>query len=235
MDYNNEESISSIAYNISYDKLINFPEEKFEEILKCQQSTLKNKKIAKECVANLDKNILKNYSLLIHIDKVTPFKDNKIFESKEIEEIFRIFKNEFIEFKNNQVKSNDDDTQSEKIRFEFLTFFIRILGEFKQYNILKEILMEQIYLNEDQKRQFINQFINEFIEKKDLFNKEEIKFYEFLIVEFNHLEQNLDYKIKNIENGNFNFEIKLKKGVENMKYLDEFICSFLKQKKKRCH
>ena len=219
-------SISSIAYNITYDKLIQFNEEKIIEILKFQQSSQKNKKIANDCAANLEKNILKNYSLLITIDKVTPFKDNAIFKSEELEQIFMIFKKDYIE----QVKSKDD-IQSNKIRFEFLEFFIRILGELKQYNILKKILMEKIFLNEEKKKEYINQFINEF-KGKNLFNKEEIKFYEFLIVEFNHLEQNLDYKIKNIENGNFNFEIKLKTKVENMKCLEEFIYSFLKQKDK---
>jgi phage terminase small subunit len=91
--------------------------------------------------------------------------------------------------------------------------------------------MEQIFLNEEQKRQHIKNFIKESKEKKS-FNKEEIQFYEFLIVEFNHLKKNLDYTVKNIGNGNFNFEIKLKKEVKNIEYLDEFICSFLKQKKK---
>jgi hypothetical protein len=51
-------------------------------------------------------------------------------------------------------------------------------------------------------------------------------------LEFNHLENILDYKIINIENDKLNYEIKLKKEIENIKYLNEFIHSFTKQKDK---
>ena len=65
--------------------------------------------------------------------------------------------------------------------------------------------MDHIYLNPELKRQFIKQFIDEFKEKKEyLLNKEEIKFYEFLILEFNYLENNLEYIIINIENDKLN-------------------------------
>ena len=89
---NDEESLNLIAKDITYEKLIKLDETKYENILRYQQSIQKIIKIAKDCLANLEKNILKNYSLLICVDKVCPFKDNKIFESKEFEEIERIFR-----------------------------------------------------------------------------------------------------------------------------------------------
>ena len=91
--------------------------------------------------------------------------------------------------------------------------------------------MDHVYLNPELKRQFIKQFIEEFKRKKEyLFNKEEIKFYEFLILEFNNLENSLEYKPTKIENDNFNYKIKLKQKIENIQYLNEFIDSFSKQK-----
>jgi len=245
MDYY-EMSISSIACNISYEKLILFNERKFEEILNFQQSSKNIKKIADDCIANLEKNILKNYSLLICIDKVVPFKDKKIFDSIQLEEIFYKFKKDFLNYKENYVsnhngkdESKNDNLnvlpQSEQIekRLEFLKFLIKILAEFNLYNILKKILTEKIFLNQEKKRQYICQFIDEFKEKREyLFNKEEINFYEFLILEFNHLENNLEYIIKNIENNNFKYEIILFKEIENIKYLNDFILSFSKQKDK---
>ena len=89
---NDEESLNLIAKDITYEKLIKLDETKYENILRYQQSIQKIIKIAKDCLDNLEKNILKNYSLLICIAKVCPFKDNKIFESKEFEEIERIFR-----------------------------------------------------------------------------------------------------------------------------------------------
>ena len=235
---NDEESLNLIAKDITYEKLIKLDETKYENILRYQQSTQNIIKITKDCLANLEKNILKNYSLLICVDKVCPFKDNKIFESKEFEEIFDKFKKEFLEFKNKSeliCKNNQDESKNDtlKNRLEFLKFFIKIQAEIKQYNILKEILMDHIYLNPELKRQYIKQFIEEFRGKKEyLFNKEEIKFYEFLILEFNYLEDSLEYKPTKIENDNFNYEIKLIKKIENIQYLNEFIGSFSKQKDK---
>ena len=93
--------------------------------------------------------------------------------------------------------------------------------------------MDHVYLNPELKRKYIKHFIEEFKGKKEyLFNKEEIKFYEFLILEFNYLEDNLKYKPTKIENDNFNYEIKLNKKIENIQYLNEFIESFSKQKDK---
>ena len=192
---NDEETLNLIAKDITYEKLIKLDETKYEKNLRDQQSTQKIIKISKDCLANLEKNILKNYSLLICVDKVCPFKDNKIFESKEFEEIFDKFKKEFLEFKNNSeliCKNNQDESKNDtlKNRLEFLIFFIKIQAEIKQYNILKEILMDHIYLNPELKRKYIKHFIEEFKGKKEyLFNKEEIKFYEFLILEFNQLKK----------------------------------------------
>jgi len=209
----NEESIFSLARTISsYEKLIELDENKFEGILRLitKQKIIK---IANDCVSNLEKNILKNYSLLINIDIVCPFKDNKILDSKQLEEIFHIFKKEFLEYKikyeksifsesnlHNKEESKNNNLnvlpQSEQIekRLEFLKFIIKILTEFKQYDNLKEILMEDLLLNKEQKRLFINQFIDKFKEKREYWlNKEEINFYELLILEFNYLENNLEY------------------------------------------
>ena len=235
---NDEENLNLIAKDITYEKLIKLDETKYEIILRYQPSIQTIIKITKDCLANFEKNILKNYSLFICVDKVCPLKDNKIFESKEFEEIFDKFKKEFLEFKSNSeliCKNNQDESKNDtlKNRLEFLKFFIKILTEIKQYNILKEILMDHIYLNPELKRQFIKQFIDEFKGKEEyLFNKEEIKFYEFLILEFNYLEDSLEYKSTKIENDNFNYEIKLNKEIENIQYLNEFIGSFSKQKDK---
>ena len=101
----NEESIFSLARTISsYEKLIELDENKFEGILRLitKQKIIK---IANDCASNLEKNILKNYSLLINIDIVCPFKDNKILDSKQLEEIFHIFKKEFLEYKIKYEKS----------------------------------------------------------------------------------------------------------------------------------
>ena len=245
--YGNEENIYSIASNITYEKLIKYDETKYEEILLYTQNKKKIRKIANDCIANLEKNILKNYSLLISIDKVCPLKENKIFDSKQIEEICYIFKKDFLESisnsnQNNKVQSKNVNLnvlpQLEQIekRLEFLKFFIKTLTELKEYNILKEILIDRIFLNQEQKRFFIKQIIDEFKGNREkLFNKEEIKFYELLILEFNYLENNLDYKIKNIENDKLNYEIKLNKKIENIRYLqyiNDFIRSFSKQKDK---
>ena len=243
-----EVNLSSITHNVSYEKLIKLDEKYFEDILRFQKNKQRVIKIANDCILSFEKNILKNYSLLICIDKICSFKDIKILDSKKLEEIFYKFKKEFSEYKNNfeqksisESNHNDKDKskndnlnaiqlkQIEK-RLDFLRFIIKILGELKQYNILKEILMDQIFLNQEQKKLIINQFIYQLIEKRESFIIQEIKFYEFLILEFNYLENNLEYK--NIENNNINYEIQWYKEVENMKYLNEFIRSFCKQKDK---
>jgi len=237
--------------NISYEKLIKLDEIQYEEVLSLQNNKQKIIKIANECLLNLEKNILKNYSLLICINKVCPFKENKIFDSKKLEEIFDIFKKEFLEYKknsgsypiskryqNNKKESKIDNyntlSQYETIekRLEFLKLIIKVQAELKQYNILKEILKYHLFLNQEQMKSIIIQFIDAFIEREELFNKEEIKLFEYLILEFNYLESNLDYRIKEIKYDDFNYEIKLNKEVENIKYLNEFICSFSKQKDK---
>ena len=253
---NNEENNSDIASKInSYEELIKINETKYEEILQMKTKNLIIK-IANDCAKSLkkiEKNendrgkiILKNYSLLISLDKVCPFKENKIFDSKQLKEIFDIFKNEFFGLKNNnnnqdeENKSKKDNVndlpKSEQIekRLEFLKFFIKILGESKEYNILIEILIEQEFFNIEQKKQIIKAFIDEFKEKKDFYSKEEINFYEFLIMEFNYLKNNLEYKaIKNEKENNYKIKLnKLTKKLEDIECLDKFIVLFFKEKDK---
>ena len=143
--------------NISYEKLTKLDEKQYEEVLSLQISKQNIIRIAKDCILNLEKNILKNYSLLICIDKLCPLKDNKIFDSKKLEEIFHIFKKEFIEYKKNSVlnpisKRYQNGKEEQKIdnlnilpkseqiekRFEFLKLIIKLQAELKQYNILKK-------------------------------------------------------------------------------------------------
>ena len=235
--------------NISYEKLTKLDEKQYEEVLSLQISKQNIIRIAKDCILNLEKNILKNYSLLICIDKVCPLKDNKIFDSKQLEEIFHKFKKEFIEYKKNSVlnpisKRYQNGKEEQKIdnlnilpkseqiekRLEFLKLIIKLQAELKQYNILKEILKYHLFLNQEQAKSIISQFIDEFVEREELINIEEIKLYEYLFLEFNYLENNLEYRIKDIKYDDFNYEIKLYEEIENIKYLNEFICSFSKQK-----
>ena len=241
----NEESISSKAKDIKYEKLIKENETEYEEILRFQQSTEKIKKIAKECLSNLEENILKNYSLLKSIDKVSSFKDGKIFDSKTFVEIFEKFKKDFLDFKEKSNKDNKDNKeesknlnalpQSEQIqkRLDFLKFLIKIHGELNQYNILTEILKDKTFLDDNQRKLYMKQFLNEFKEKREyLFNKEGIKFYIFLILEFNYLENKLEYRVIKIDIDKFKYKIKLKEELKNIQYLNEFIRSFSCQKDK---
>ena len=134
--------------NISYEKLTKLDEKQYEEVLSLQISKQNIIRIAKDCILNLEKNILKNYSLLICIDKVCPLKDNKIFDSKQLEEIFHKFKKEFIEYKKNSVlnpisKRYQNGKEEQKIdnlnilpkseqiekRFEFLKLIIKLQAE----------------------------------------------------------------------------------------------------------
>ena len=123
---NNEENISDIASKIdSYEKLIKIKETKYEGILQ-MKTTRVIIRFANDCAENLkkiEKNennekklILKNYALLICVDKVCPFKENKIFDSKKLKEIFDIFKKEFLEFKKNPhlISNNNQDEESKK-------------------------------------------------------------------------------------------------------------------------
>ena len=237
-----EESISDIARNMSYEKLLTLDEKKYEEIFRFYQGIQKLKSIANECVSNFKQNILKNYSILISIDKTSPFIENEIFDLKILEELFN---KEFLEYKNfeqnkesiSESNQNDKDKlknvlpQSEQYekRLEFLKFLVKFQGGNKHYNNIKEILM---FLNKEQKSSTFNQIINQFKEKELFDNKEEIKFYEYLILEFNSLENNLEYKVKENEDNNFNCEIKLKKEIKDIKYTNEFIRAFSKQKNK---
>jgi len=236
-----EESISDIARNISYEKLITLDENKYEQIFRFNQGVQKLKSIANECVSNFKENIFKNYSILISIDKVSPFIENEILELQTLEQLFN---KEFLEYKNHiqnkesisESNQNDKDKlkdvlpQSELIekRLEFLKFLLKFQTGNKHYNDLKEILN---LLNNEQKSQIINQFIIKFKEKELFDNKEEIKFYEYLILEFNSLENSLAYKVKEIEDNNLNYEIKITE-INNIKYINEFIRSFSKQKNK---
>ena len=238
----NDESFSSKALNITYEKLIEEDEKEYEQILRFQNSTNKVIKIAKECLSNFKKNIFKNYSLLICIDKVSSFKESKIFDSKKFEEILEIFKTEFKEYKE---KSNKGELKNENSisiseqnekRLKFLKFLIDIAIELKLSEVITDVLNDQTILEQNLKKSFIEQFLKEFITKKEnLFKKEEIKFYELIILEFNYLENNLEYKAKKIGIDDFNYIIKLKKEFKefkDIKYLDKFISSFSKQKDK---
>ena len=259
MEYK-ESSISSIAKNLSYEELIKRDEKEWEEILKYQNSKKNLINIIKNCIQNLEKNILKHYPLLICLDKSTPFIENDIFDSKGLEDIFSRFKNEFIEYNKNVSQNNGEDIsqrnqdekdkqktdsfQSEQIvkRLEFLKFLIEIQLKFKEYTILKTTITEQ-FLNKEQKKELIIKFLEEFKKKEeslkfkqsfkneDYFKKEEILLYEFLILEYNYLEDNLEYKVNKIEINDFNYKIKLKK-FENIKYFKEFFFSFINQKDK---
>ena len=255
----NESSISSIAKSLSYEELIKKDKAEWEEILKYQNSKTNLINIIKNCIENLEKNILKHYPLLICLNKSTPFIENKIFDSKGLDDVFSRFKNEFIEYNKNACHNNGEDisqrnqdekdkektdlSQSEQIekRLEFLKFLIEIQLNFKEYNILKKAIMEQ-FLNKEQKRTLIIKFLEEFIEKERslrnqsskneaYFKKEEIILYEFLILEFNYLEDNLEYKVNKIEIDNFNYKINLK-NFENLKYFKEFFRSFIIQEDK---
>ena len=239
-----EEYISDIARNISYEKLLNLDENKYEEIFRFYQGIQKLKSIANECVSHFKENILKNYSILISIDKISPFIENEILDLKILEELFN---KEFLEYKNFEqnkesiFESNQNDKdkltnvlpkseQYEK-RLEFLKFLVKFQTGNNHYNNIKEIL---ILLNKEQKSPIINQYINKFKEKELFDNKEEIKFYEYLILEFNSLENNLEYKVKENEDNNFNYDIKIKeenknKNIEN---INKFVRSFSRQKNK---
>ena len=236
---NSEENISDIARNISYNKLLTLDEKKYEDIFRFNQGIKKLKDIANECVSNFKENILKNYSILISMDKISPFIENEILDSKILEELFN---KEFLEYKNfeqnkesiSESNQNDKDKlknvspqfeQNEK-RLEFLKFLVKFQEGNNNYNNIKEIL---IFLNKEQKSPIINQMIDKFKEKELFDNKEEIKFYEYLILEFNSLENNLEYKVKENKDNNFNGEIKLKKEIKDIKYINEFIRSFSKQ------
>ena len=236
---NREECISDIARNISYEKLITYDENKYEEILRYNQGVQKLKSIANNCVSNFEGNIPKNYSVLICIDKISPFKDNEILDSQTLEELFN---KEFLKYEQNKKsisesnkdyknKVKSDSSQSEQIekRLEFLKFLLKFQEGNNHYNYVKEIL---ILLDKEQKSLIIKQLIDKYKEKKSFDNKEEIKFYEFLILEFNSLENNLEYKVKENEDNNFNYEIELKKGISNIKYINEFIRLFSHQKNK---
>jgi len=239
---NSEENISDIARNISYKKLLTLDEKKYEDIFRFIQGIKKLKDIANECVSNFKENILKNYSILISMDKISPFIENEILDSKILEELFN---KEFLEYKNfeqnkesiSESNKNDKDKlknvspqfeQNEK-RLEFLKFLVKFQTGNNHYNDIKEIL---ILSNKEQKSPIINQIINKFKEKESFDNKEEIKFYEYLILEFNSLENNLEYKVKENKDNNFNSEIKLKKEIKDIKYINEFIRAFSKQKNK---
>ena len=185
---NSEENISDIARNISYNKLLTLDEKKYEDIFRFNQGIKKLKDIANECVSNFKENILKNYSILISMDKISPFIENEILDSKILEELFN---KEFLEYKNfeqnkesiSESNQNDKDKlknvspqfeQNEK-RLEFLKFLVKFQEGNNNYNNIKEIL---IFLNKEQKSPIINQMIDKFKEKELFDNKEEIKFYE---------------------------------------------------------
>ena len=239
---NSEENISDIARTISYKKLLTLDEKKYKDIFRFNQGIKKLKDIANECVSNFKENILKNYSILISMDKISPFIENEILDSKILEELFN---KEFLDYKNfeqnkesiSESNQNDKDKlknvspqfeQNEK-RLEFLKFLVKFQTGNNHYNNIKEIL---ILLNKEQKSPIINQMIDKFKEKELFDNKEEIQFYEYLILEFNSLENNLEYKVKENKDNNFNCDIKLKKEIKDIKYINEFIRAFSKQKNK---
>ena len=239
-----EECISDIARNLSYEKLLTLDENKYEEIFIFNQGIQKLKSIANECVSNFKQNILKNYSILISIDKISPFIENEILDLKILEELFN---KEFLEYKNfeqnkesiSESNQNDKDKlknvlpQSEQYekRLEFLKFLVKFQAENNHYNNIKEILK---LLNKEQKSLIIKQYINKLKEKELFDNKEEIKFYEYLILEFNSLENNLEYKVKENEDNNFNYDIKIKEGNKNknIENINKFVRSFSRQKNK---
>jgi hypothetical protein len=102
---------------------------------------------------------------------------------------------------------------------EFLNFLIKIQEELNEYNILKDILKDQLLLSSEQKKQFIENFINGF-NVNELLNKEKIKLFEYLIFEFNYLENSLEYKVKKNENDKSNYEItKLKEDINKIKFI----------------
>ena len=240
---NGEECISDIARNISYEKLLTLDENKYEEIFRFNQGIQKLKSIAKECISNFKENILKNYSILISLDKISPLIENEILDSQTLEEMFN---EEFVEYKNNlaqkkesisESNQNDKDKlknvppQSEQIekRLEFLKFLVKFQGGNNHYDYLKEVLM---LLNKEQKSSIIIQLIEKLKQKESFDNKDEIEFYEYLILEFNSLGNNLEYIIKENEDNNFNYEIKIKEGIKKIEYMDKFILSFSRQKNK---
>ena len=244
----NEESISSIAYNISYEKLIKLDEKQYEEILRIQNSTQKVTKIANDCIKNLEKNILKNILLLFYINKISNFKEIEKVEPTIFEDLFNKFKKELLEYEENKdsiSKSIQDDKDKTKNgnsntflypelinkKLEIFKMFVKIQAELNSYSILKELIKDHNILGKEEIA-FFNKFLDEFKNNKDLFNKGEVILYEVLILQFNHLENNLDYKTINIEIDDFNFEINLQKEIKDIKYLNDFIRSFSKQKDK---
>ena len=111
--------ISDIARNISYEKLIILDENKYEEIFRFNQGIQKLKSIAYECVSNFKENILKNYSILISIDKVAPFIENEILDLQTLEQLFN---KEFLEYKNyiQNKESISESNQNDKDKLKIV-------------------------------------------------------------------------------------------------------------------
>ena len=100
-------------------------------------------------------------------------------------------------------------------------------------NILTVILKDQTFLDNNQRKSYMEQFLNKFKEQREyLFNKEGIKFYIFLFLEYNYLEDKFEYRAKKIDIDKFEYAFKLKEELKNIQYLNEFIRSFSNQKDK---
>ena len=215
------------------------------------------------CISNILKsnNILKNFSLLISINKKASI-GKQLRES--LKNIKGIFQNDFKSYitklkikKEKQIESNNKiiiDNLEHKIHIDIRIQFLEIIFKDNKDNLTK-FLKENIFLSEkvfdaEDKIKFMKFIIKNFNNKKDIINElliklennkqsydiDNILFYEYLILELNAMENLIEYKLKfDKNNRKIVYKItSIKKNISDLKHLKNYINLFYIQSENEC-